>query len=44
MSKMGRAVFWIQEQGLENDKSALQKYVVYTNKQKKKIEKDSKKR
>jgi hypothetical protein len=43
MSKMGRAIFWIQEQGLEQDKSALQKYVVYANKTKKKNEKDPKK-
>lgn len=33
MSKMGRAVLWIQENGLQHDKTALQKYVVYINKQ-----------
>lgn len=43
MSKMGRAVLWIQENGLQNDKSALQKYVVHINKTKKKNEKNTKK-
>ena len=29
MSKMGQAVQWIQEQGLENDPDALKKYLEY---------------
>ena len=32
---MGRAVLWIQENGLSHDPSALQKYVVHINKEKK---------
>ncbi len=31
MSKMGSAVQWVQENGLENDPKALQKYIIYIN-------------
>lgn len=32
MSRMGSAVQWVQENGLENDPKALQKYLIYLNK------------
>lgn len=35
MSKMGRAVQWIQENSLENDPDALKKYTEYLAKQEK---------
>ena len=33
MSKMGRAVLWVQENGLEGDPNALKKYLEYKKKQ-----------
>ena len=33
MSKMGRAVFWIQENRLENDPDALKKYIEHLKKE-----------
>jgi hypothetical protein len=33
MSKMGRAVLWVQENGLEGDPNALSKYLEYKKKQ-----------
>lgn len=33
MSKMGRAVLWVQENGLEGDPNALRKYLEYLKKQ-----------
>ena len=31
MSKMGSAVQWVQENGLQNDPHALEKYIIYIN-------------
>lgn len=36
MSRMGSAVQWVQENGLENDPKALQKYLTYLEKVKNK--------
>lgn len=33
MSKMGRAVLWVQENGLQGDPNALSKYLEYLKKQ-----------
>lgn len=29
---MGKAVLWVQENGLENDPDALKKYIIHLNK------------
>lgn len=34
MSRMGRAVLWVQENGLEDDPDALKKYLEYLDKKK----------
>lgn len=34
MSRMGRAVLWVQENGLEDDLDALKKYLEYLDKKK----------
>jgi hypothetical protein len=31
MSKMGAAALWVQENGLQNDPKALQKYIKHLN-------------
>lgn len=31
MSRMGSAVQWVHENGLEDDPKALQKYIIYMN-------------
>jgi len=42
MSKMGRAVQWVQENGLENHPDALGKYIEHLNKKKNGNSKDNK--
>ena len=42
MSKMGRAVLWVQENGLENDPDALKKYIEHLKKQESKKDGNSK--
>lgn len=34
MSRMGRAVLWVQENGLEEDPNALRKYLEHLEKEK----------